>query len=328
MEELIYVGTYSTQGLYKLSFLNGHFTLLATSSIFENCSYLCKSQNYLYHVVEESHNPIYASGCIVARTFQLDVLNYQLSFGRGPCFVTIDPIRNILYLANYGDGSLIAFSLEKDGSIGNVLYSQKYQHSSRLHYICLSYDYHYLFAIDLGDNKLFAYQIEYQEEQLTLTEICTYCFPKNVGPRHMVIDKSNKIYLLSELSCELYTITFDCSSFRLIQVTSLLPKNVLKESHFTGCAIKMSSDSKFLYTSIRGYNGISVFEIGKNRLTWLQTISCFGKTPRDISFNQKENFLICANQDSNQLSIFKREPLNGKLEFYCSYNLDSPACIL
>ena len=75
----------------------------------------------------------------------------------------MDPIRNILYLANYGDGSLSAFSLKPDGSIGNILCSQKYTDHSRIHCICHSYDYHYLFAIDLGDNKLLAYQIDYQK---------------------------------------------------------------------------------------------------------------------------------------------------------------------
>lgn len=119
-----------------------------------------------------------------------------------------------------------------------------------------------------------------------------------------------------------------CKILNLFGVTSLLPENTLKEDTFTGCAIKMSSDGKYLYTSIRGYDCISVFEIGYHNLNWIQTISCFGKTPRDISFNKEENFLICANQNSNQLSIFKRDSLKGTLEFYCHYAIESPACIL
>lgn len=217
MEEIFYIGTYSTNGIYKLNFLNGNFTLLATSSIFENCSYLCKSQNYLYHIVEDSANPAYSNGCVVARTLDLKMINYQLPFGKGPCFVTIDTFNNILYLANYGDGSLTAFSLEKDGSIKDVLYSQKYELNSRIHCLCLSYDSHYLFAVDLGNNQLFAYQIEYQKKHLKLNKICTYSFSKEVQPRHMIIDKSNRIYLLSELSCELYTIAFDLQNFKLVR---------------------------------------------------------------------------------------------------------------
>ncbi len=50
--------------------------------------------------------------------------------------------------------------------------------------------------------------------------------------------------------------------------------------------------------------------------------------PRDISFDKTEKYLICANQGSDNLSIFSVSPKDGKLLLESTYSIEKPSCIL
>jgi 6-phosphogluconolactonase len=58
-----------------------------------------------------------------------------------------------------------------------------------------------------------------------------------------------------------------------------------------------------------------VFSIGlKNgKLTPIQRISCGGKTPRHFTLDPITQWLLCGNQDSATITIFRRDTATGKL---------------
>lgn len=292
---------------------------------FENCSYLYKNGNVIYSVVEYSNNIKYSNGYLIARNSDLLPLSTSNIYGKSPCHITLDKLRNLLYISNYEDGSLDVFSLTDQGLINKLIYHKSYSSISHIHYTSLSEDNNVLFVIDLGNDTLFAYEIVFTANNFDLKELHSYHFSKGFGPRHLTINK-NSLYVVTENSCELYHLMFSKENgFTLTKSVSILPYNTSKKENDTGCAIKLSNDNHFLYVTIRGNNSISVFNTS---LELIQNISCYGDTPRDINFDSTQEFLFCANQNSSNISIFKRNKKTGHLLFESKYPINSPACIV
>lgn len=331
MDQLFCIGNYSSKGIFCLNFNCGIFEHLSTLSSFPNCSYLIKNQNFLYHVVEVSKSEQFNGGMVASyhiNNSSFTSLNYCFTYGKSPCHLTIDSYRNILYVANYEDGSFSAFSICSNGKIGDKVYFEEFEKDiSHIHYVALSQDNQHLFVIDLGTSKIHAYSID-TKPSFNLHLCDTFSFPDNTQPRHLVLDLKNQIHVITEASCEIYTLSFIDNKFSFLFKTSLFPNSIKKNSEDTGCAIKISKNHDFLYTSLRGENLICVFEILENNLNLIQSISCYGSIPRDISFDKTENYLICANQGSNNLTVFSISPINGTLTFKSTYPIEKPSCIL
>lgn len=325
MEQEFLIGTYTQNGIYKLSFNNGTFYNKLSDNTFENCSYLCKNNTTIYNIIEYSDILKYSNGYVISRNADLSVLNSCPLSGHGPCFIRIDNIRKLLFIANYGDGSIDIFSLNTNGSLNKLIYHKKHSDNSRIHYLAFSDNNNILYAVDLGNDSLLAYQIEFDGSNIELSLFSSYHFPKNSHPRHLTVIKDS-IFVVTELSCKLYKLSFDNKNGLLFDnCVPLLPNNIMKKSDYTGCAIKISNDFKFIYTTIRGHNSISVFT---QSLDLIQNISCFGITPRDINFDIGQDYLFCANQNSNNISIFERNKKTGYLNYKSSYPISSPACII
>ena len=331
MKQLFCIGNYSSKGIFCLNFNQGIFEPLSSFSDFSNCSYLIKNQNLLYHVVEVSKDKSYDGGTVASYHIENEsftLLNHGFTYGKSPCHLAIDSSRNILYVANYEDGSFSAFQISSDGKISDKLYFEKFEKNiSHIHYVALSQDNHYLFVIDLGTNKIHAYSIGTNPS--SFLQLCdTFSFPNGSQPRHLVLDLENRIHVITEASCEIYTLSFKENKFTFHFKTSLFPSSLKKEEGDTGCAIKINKTHDFLYTSLRGKNLICVFKISENRLNLIQTMSCYGSMPRDISFDKTENYLICANQASDNLATFSVSSITGKLNFENTFFIEKPSCIL
>ena len=147
------------------------------------------------------------------------------------------------------DGSLNVYSISSENKSCKFLFKKAFTNHSHIHCIDLSKDKSILLVTDLGDNKLYAFDIFYEDDIFDLKLISCYSFDVNSGPRHFVTDENN-IYLITENSCELYHLVFDRSSgFKLINRCSILPDNI-KHSDDTGCSIKFGLNKNFLYTSV------------------------------------------------------------------------------
>ena len=81
-------------------------------------------------------------------------------------------------------------------------------------------------------------------------------------------------------------------------------------------ALHLSADGRFLYVSNRGTtNEIVVFGVGKDdgQLAFLQRRSVEGDHPREFALDPSDNFLLVANQKSNQIVVMRRDPRTGML---------------
>ena len=326
----VFIGNYSENGINKMEFINKNLNHTLKIGNFKNNSYICKYKNYLYSAIEIGANENVNSGEVVV--FGLNqkepkLINKTISYGESPCFLIVDPTRDILYVANYTGGSFVAFKIKEDGSIGEKLYFQKFSTKSKIHHIQFSKDYKSVFIIDLGEACIIEYNIDYNQKDLKLIEKTKFYFPEKSEPRHMVIDKKNNIYIVTEKSCELYKLSYDNNEqLTLVEKKSILPNLTIKKENYTGCAIKIDSQMKYIYVSVREHDSISVFNIQNDAMELIQNIDCFGKIPRDIAFDKEEKYLLCANQRSNTITIFSIE--NGILSYENEAKTEAPTCIV
>ena len=90
--------------------------------------------------------------------------------------------------------------------------------------------------------------------------------------------------------------------------------------------IHISDDDKYIFVSNRGSDSIGQFEINEDgKLKLIKHVYACGKGPRNFALC--DDFIICANQDSNNCSILeiKNGLLTGKK--LASVDIISPVCI-
>jgi 6-phosphogluconolactonase len=328
------IGTYTSttsKGIYVYKFdtttAENSFVSVAKTS---NPSFLTVSPNkkFIYAVgenVDSTIKPI--GGTITSFSFNklhgtLSKINTQPSGGKNPCYVTIDKTGKWVFVGNYSSGSLGLFSTNKNGFIkassqiitheGSSINTQR-QSEPHVHATALSPDNTFLFVPDLGIDKVMIYAFDKRKGQLNFSSHAAS--ELGSGPRHFTFHPNNKYaYLMEELTGTVVFYELKKRTLKFIQRISAMPTN------FTGSLgsadIHVSPDGRFLYCSNRGEsNTISIFSINANsgKLTIVGHQSTLGKTPRNFNFDPSGNFLLVANQNSDEIVIFKINKKTGLL---------------
>ena len=315
MIEKIYIGTYSNS-IKIYEFNSGKMEAISEVNNLDNPSYLHINKN-MFYVVNETN-----SGSVTAFKIKkdgLELVNSQKINQSSLCHITTNKARDSLLIANYGSGSIVLYELKNDGSIGQLKNTKIYNKNSKLHYV--KFIENNIYAVDLGNNAIYIYNTN-------MELISQINMEKGSGPRHFVVSKDNKkIYVVTELSNEIFSYYKSENEFKLLQkISTLTNKN--KES-FAG-AIKISNNNKNIYVTNRGDNSISVFKVNNNKIELIQNISSCGDFPRDILLNNSEEYVIVANQNSSNIVIFKRDIESGFLTSINNANIEieGPACLI
>jgi len=328
------IGTYTngtSKGIYTYKFdtKKGAVTFEQVAEGVKDPSYLAVSaDNRFVYAVNESHNP--ASDSVSAFKFdahtgKLTYINMLPTYGTDPCYVSVDKNNKNLFVANYSSGSLVAYSLNKDGSIGDSL--QKIHHpgggvdtsrqkSAHVHAVVLSPDQKYLFADDLGTDKVYQYNYQPNDKKpLTPTAQPTVAVKHGSGPRHLVFSADAKhAYLTQEMGALVTVFDYANNKLKLIQTIAMESPDFKGQN---GAAdLHLSPDGNFLYASNRGQaNDLVVFKVDKatGKLSFVERQSCLGNGPRNFAIDPTGNFLLVANQNSDDIYTFKINKTTGKL---------------
>ena len=323
-KQIIYVGNCSNKGLFKYKFTNGKLKFSTNTNDFERCTYLAKDKKNIYGVLEVCDENNKGNGYIVSYTDNKGKITNtckKSSYGKGPCHISINKNKDMLFVSNYQDGNFVIYSLNND-SIGEVIYQDLIDpQKSHVHYSQML-DGNYLVMVDLGTSTIIIYNINDKMKEVTRLTL-----GNNIQPRHLVINK-NLIYVVTEITCQLYVLIFQDEELKILNKYNLLPQDEKIKDNYTGCAIKISKNKKFIYVSIREHDSISVFKCIESTLKLIQNIKCNGEIPRDIELDKFERYLLVANQNSNNISIFKRNKITGKLRFSNKIDVESPTCII
>ena len=329
------IGTYTSgksEGIYVYDFnsVDAENKLISTVMV-SNPSYLAVSpdKKTVYSVSENAQMANGAAGGgVSALSFNKDngtltLINQQSSEGKHPCYVAVDKTGKWVFVANYSSGSAAMYAVKNDGGIEPAKkviqdegsgFNKQRQAGPHAHSTVLSPDNKYLFLQDLGLDKIMIYRFD--EKNGTLMP-ASKPFVKSVdgsGPRHIDFHPNNKnAYLVEEMTGTVVAFKYNDGNLQPIQRISGLPKDFKGE--IGSADIHVSPDGKFVYSSNRGgSNDITIFKVNTDgKLTVVGRQSTMGKTPRNFSFDPSGNYLLAANQESDDVVIFKVNKATGIL---------------
>jgi 6-phosphogluconolactonase len=329
-ESLLLTGTYNREvkeGIYAYAFqeATGRLRFLQ-HTVASNPSFLAQAPGSVFvYAVEEN-----AVGAVVAfrvdRTSgALQRLNRRSSMGAHPCYVSVHPSGKWVAVGNYSSGTVAILGVQPDGSLDSARVVVKHsgsglnparQASPHVHATVFTPDGQYLLVPDLGMDKVVIYRFNEQTGALSESSPAAARMQPGSGPRHLAFHPNgNRVYVLEELSGTITTFQYQTGELRSVERIDAHPK---KYQGARGSAdIHVSSDGRFVYASNRGdANQIGVFRLQNDMATLVQKqqIASGGKTPRNFSLSPQESWLLAANQNSNQIVVFKRKRGNGRLQ--------------
>lgn len=139
-------------------------------------------------------------------------------------------------------------------------------------------------------------------------------FPAGSGPRHGIFHpKDRTLWMVTERSHELYHFNYADTRYQLLQQVSILPKDHPEYAASTTAANRLSPDGRFLYTSTRGADIMSVFALDADGAHLIQQVPCGGKHPRDFILSDDGRYVLVLCRDSDNLFSFPRDAETGKL---------------
>lgn len=346
-EMYLLAGTYTSdegsKGIYVYRFNTetGESEEVSVTEV-ANPSYLTLSPNekFVYSVGEndEGDGAAYAFS-FDKKTGRLVPINSQSTQSAGPCYITIDKKGKNVHTANYGGGSISSFQVKSDGGLSELVSLIRFkgsgpdtvrQKSPHVHCVRYSPDGKYLFATDLGTDKI--YRMETMdavfEGQPAISESTLIAFvtPPGTGPRHFDFHPGEEyVYLLGELSGEVIVYDYNDGYLKINQTIASDTVGARGSAD-----IHVSPDGRFLYTSNRlKADGIAIFSInpddGKLKKVGYQLTA---RHPRNFAITPNGKFLLVASRDDNKIQVFAINSETGLLtDTSQDILLNKPVCL-
>lgn len=351
------VGSYTqgaSQGIYRFAFdsLTGRIDPQPLQVVkAANPSWLTVSadQRLLFAVNENGPGQADTVGRVSSfsidpKTLQLAAINQVPSQGDEPTHSSLSKDGRFLFVANYAvhsdpGGSLAVIPVGEGGTLGPVVQLERHkasevdpqrQSSSHVHSVVSSPDGQFVFASDLGADKLFVYRYDPStpKHPLRAGKPAAVEVPGGSGPRHLWFGAGGKYaYLTLELTSRVVVFALEDGTLKPQQILELADGLPLQDN--AAGAVHGSADGKFLYVSNRGKaNQLVVYAIdpANGLLTDVQKRSVEGDHPREFSLDPSGRFLLIANQKSNEVVVLRRDPESGLLgDVVQKLPLDSPS---
>ncbi|VTL99910.1 3-carboxymuconate cyclase [Pseudomonas aeruginosa] len=224
------------------------------------------------------------------------------------------------------EGSVAVLPVRADGSLAPAVQVESHQASKvqprqasgHVHSVVSSPDGQYLFAPDLGADKVFVYRYapEQAERPLQVADPAFVPAPPGSGPRHLVFSADGRFaYLTLELSGQVMVFAHEGHGrLRQLQTYDLAPAGF--QGKVGAGALHLSADGRFLGVLNRGDdNHLVTFAVdpASGQLRFVERRSMEGAEPREFAFAPGGRFVLVANQNSNQLRVFARDPQSGQV---------------
>ena len=340
----ICAGTYSPASkpgihFFRWNAVEQKFVITNTISGIENPSYLhCHKKGIIYAMTENKTGSQAQLFVYKIQEGKAELINQIPYSGAGSCYIQVDNSQKHAFLANYGEGSLTVICLPQllfPARVVQQLYFKgqgpdpERQDKAHIHAALLSKDERYLYCTDLGSDRI--YRFIYQpdaEAPLSTDDSPDVILPAGTGPRHLAYSTCGRwLYLITELSAEIFV--FDTGRWRAAPVQRISLTQPGYSGRLEGADLQVDNQGEFLYATNRGdANEIIVFQIQQDgQLEFLQRIGAAGLSPRSLLICHQHNLVLVANEQSDNISVFKRHT-DGRLEFMKSHlHLPCPTCV-
>lgn len=322
------VGGYG-DSLYRYRFSEGRIQapplqVVATP----NASWLILSADARRVFAVNEQAPGRVSAFSLDRQHGISALNQVSSDGAEPTHGSLSHDGRFLFVANYGGsnaegGNLAVLPVLADGRLGEPVQQVRHaaskvdgarQATPHVHSMVSSPDGRYVFASDLGADRVFAYRYDGDKVQ-PLEVFGSVALPPGSGPRHLLFSADGRhAWLTLEMSAAVAL--FDYQDGRLT-LRGTVPLTDSKDPGArAAAALHASADGRFLYVSNRGTaNELVVFAIDPvdGGLKQVQRRSVEGDHPREFALDPTQDFVLVANQKSAEIVVIRRDHDSGRL---------------
>jgi len=347
-----FVGTYTQKeghvdgkgkGIYEITVDadNKKMEIIGVIEDLVNPSFLCQvDSSNLLTVNEISPNPQNYPGRISRIELNKDG-SYRKAqeagtYGNAPCYISYDKTSGMYATTNYLGGQLVFGSITPKGEIGNDLSqitftgksSHARQEASHLHQALFTEDGSKLLVSDLGSDKIYVLEVDLKNKSIINKPLFEFQLSPGSGPRHMAWGKQkDQLFIVAELSNKLDYATFDNLTGKIeLKASVSILKNASAPNN-TGADIHISPDGSHVLVSSRGENNLVVVPFANGNFGIPQFVSTQGTAPRNFNITRDGKFVLVANQDSGNISVFAYRG-EGRLDFVFSFSLPSPVCIV
>jgi 6-phosphogluconolactonase len=278
----------------------------------------------------------------LARDGTLQPLSTRNSAGTGTCHVAADQTGRMLIAADYTGASVASFHIE-NGKLSEAVWTEHYtehgpnatrQSTAHAHFASFSPDNRFAYINDLGGDCIHIYKPNPATAEMKPAGI--YRGAPGSGPRTLHFHPNGyTAYSMNEIVSTVDVLHWhkDDGGLTFVDRIELLPADYKPSSvPSTGCDTVISRDGRFVYFANRGDNFLYAFkaDFASGKLTPMKRSNCGGKTPRNFTLDPTERWMLVANQDSNLISVFARDPKTGELadEMKSSVAAEAPMRIL
>ncbi len=343
----LYVGTYTQKlghvdgkatGIYVCRFdtVTGNLRIADTIVGLNNPSYLTLSPDgrHLFAAGENGGKPNEPFGQVAAYKIvdigsgALEKVNEVASYGIAPCHISTDRTGKHVFVANYGTGNVLSYTIQPNGGLSDSLCM--YRHAGKepwAHQVVPSPDNSLLYAVDKGADGIFQYKIEENGRLTPLRKIPT---AKGSGPRHLAFNPKNpnEFVVIRELDNRIATYRLDAAQKAVcVDSASTLPHYFTETSY---CAdIHYHPNGRFVYGSNRGHNSIVVMAVSpEGRLTVKGHVPSGGTFPRSFVLTPDGRWMLVANQNSSTVQIYRVDAQTGMpTPVGAPANVPTPVCL-
>lgn len=245
---------------------------------------------------------------------QLDTYFHE---GAAPCYISVDSQKHLVFTANYHLATINVFSYDENGKLTFITNDTHEGHGPRAeqdqahpHFFDETPTGN-LVSCDLGIDAVDFYKLDGDK----LKHLARYQMENGFGTRHLVFSPDGKtMYIVGELSSQVNVARLNENTWKFEDVATYktIPDDF--SDHNGAAAIRISKDGKFIYISNRGHDSITVFKVlDDGKLELVQRISVFGSFPRDFNWDKDEKYLVVANQNTNNATLYRRNSETGNL---------------
>lgn len=304
-----------------------------------NPSYLSitKNSKFLFAAQELSlaEEPKISCYAIDPGNHQLILINQQEIPGGLACHTEISPIENFVVVSCYGTGNVVVYPFDDQGLkplMANIQHegsgvNKDRQEGPHAHMAGCDPRSDHVLVCDLGIDKVLNYRLR---KHFTLDSSQPFSrVPAGSGPRHLTFHPNNRyVFVLNEMGATVSVFRYNDGSLTYLDSYDALPDGYSGER--SAAAIRISPDGDFVYTSNRGNDSISIFKFSEQdeTLELIGNQNTGGKEPRDFNLDPSGNWLLSANQISNDIAVFRRDSESGLItEVDRNSEASSPVCL-
>lgn len=351
---LLFVGTQTVGGSTSKGIYSYHWD--PDKGKLENQLLAAESDNPTFLAVDPQARFLYAANELdefegekggAVSSFEIDhasaklkPVNKMRSLGAGTCMVTVDRIGRNLFCANYTGGSSTSFYLNSNGQISDPVSHFQYsghgpnperQEGPHAHRVTVSPKNDFLLVNDLGLDCIHVYHLDSRTAKLTPNDPPQWTANPGSGPRALEFHpKGHVAYCVCELTSEVDVLRWNDAKGTLETIQKIPMLTAEYKGATRGDDIVIDRAGKFAYATNRDDDFLVTFRVDKDgKLELAARSSCGGKIPRHLALDPTEKWLLIANEQSDAITVFQRDPQTGKVaEQGTDYAIPKPQCLV